>query len=154
MKNAIISAMISTTIFAINPAFAMEDKDNEGRPQKTTQKAAPARKEIEFRGKKKTALAFIMGAVINPQKDPFSATEVIRFEESTRSFDFQGTLRDLSKEDLEASVKDIKEGNFVYTNYKMNMNGIGEFIVGTSDEEVANRLHFSYMDSLLGKKGN
>lgn len=100
----------------------------------------------------KSLLGHIMHAVLNPQTDQFSTTDVFRFEDET--FTHLGDVTQMPKD----ALKEAAEGNYVYTNFytmkKTRLSNefdeaVGAIIIGTKNEEVVSQLRIASMVSLI-----
>jgi len=115
--------------------------------KKTTRKSAAVKNIVEFQGRSESLENYIMSALTatSPDKEPFSATSVIRYIPNTGEFKSKGTIYDLSSDDIRDFSEywiEIKNGNFVYAPYyqKNGNTHIGAFIIGTSNKEIAKKL--------------
>jgi hypothetical protein len=108
--------------------------------------------ETQFHGKQLPALDFINRASLN-EKDPFSLTDIMRFEKTSGKFIKKSTVLNIGEEDL----NEIKNGNFVYTPYyTMGRNPNfetseprGAFVIGTTDQGLIKALHRSVVKDAL-----
>jgi len=99
---------------------------------------------IDINGIKKPLLGHITNAVLNPKKDQFGQTHIIRIN-SKGNFVLVGNVLSLSEEDLLQIGKD----NCVYVPYytMTKIDGIykeiGAIIIGTKDKSKGKELHFA-----------
>ncbi|HLW73290.1 MAG TPA: hypothetical protein VKR54_04555 [Candidatus Babeliales bacterium] len=109
---------------------------------------------IEFQGEKKPLLGWIMVSQLNT-KHPFSITSVVRYD--TNEFILKGDILNLNEQDL----NDISNNNYVYCPFyslektRLSMGRyeeVGAIILGTTDQQAGQQLHFAKMRNLINNK--
>lgn len=85
--------------------------------------------EIEFEGRKHSAIQLIKNAHANPEMYPFASTQI--FVYTLKGLKMIGGLKELLPDDM----TEIESGNFVYSSaIDASSPPIGAFILGTKDE--------------------
>lgn len=85
--------------------------------------------EIEFQGRKQSAIQLIEDACLAPETHPFAPTKVFAYH--PKGLKTIGKLQDMLADDKNA----IKSGNFVYTSaIDASSPPIGAFILDTKDD--------------------
>lgn len=106
--------------------------------------------EVEINGVTKPMLGHIMQAILDPKKEVFSVTHIVRFVDE--HFVLKGDLCTIDEDD----IKDVEAENFVYVPFytlaKTRLSPgtyeeVGAIIVGTKDPKKAQELHFAAMRS-------